>query len=98
MSHREVDTSPRTYDTSNWLTRNLRWSTRPKEKDETDARTPTCSVDGARPGQWIRTRPKVVVSERASEGKTMASDWCRSGLRQGLVQVRDTGALGFRQG
>ena len=40
----------------------------------------------------------MAVSERALEGKTMASDWYGSGLRQGFVQVRDTGALGFRQG
>ena len=53
----------------NWLTRNLRWSTRPEEP-----RTPTRSVESARLGQWIRTRPKVAVSERASEGKTMASE------------------------
>ena len=55
-------------------------------------------MEGARPGQWIRTRPKVAVSERVSEGKTMASDWCWSGLRQGLVQVRDIEALGFKKG
>ena len=74
------------------------WRPRPKEEDETYARTPTCSVENYRHGQWSGMRPKVAVSERASEGKTMASDWCGSGLRQGLVQVSDTGALGFRQG
>ena len=30
-------------------------------------------------------------------GKTMASDRCGSGLQQGLGQVHDTGALGFRE-
>ena len=28
----------------------------------------------------------VTVSVRVSEGKTMASDGCKSGLRQGLAQ------------
>ena len=37
-------------------------------------------------------------AERVSEGKTMAFDRCGSGLRQGLGQRSDTGALGFRQG
>ena len=41
----------------------------------------------------------VAVSVRLSEGKTMASDGCRSGLQQGLVQVgRQRGALGSKQG
>ena len=79
MCYRKVDTSPRTYDTPNGLTRNLRWSTRPREQDETNARIPTRSVEGGSPGQWIRTRPKVAVSEKAAESKTMASGkgWCR---------------------
>ena len=74
------------------------WRLRPKEENETYARTPTCGVEDARQGQWIGTRSKVAVSVRASKGQTMASDWCRSGLWQRFVQVRNIGALGFRQG
>ena len=48
---------------------------------------------------WELGKEMVVAeSERVSEGKTMASDRCGSGLLQGLGQRSDTRALGFMQG
>ena len=49
---------------------------------------------------WEGWKEMVVTgSERVSEGKTMASDGCGGGIRQGSVQGSDTGVVqGFRQG
>ena len=44
-----------------------------------------CSVAKARPGQWTGSVMVTVVSERVSEGKTLASDRCGRELRQGWV-------------